>query len=597
MFFSCVYAQVNVQDTLLKINQQYAQPAKKLEAILRLSHTLRLSDFNERMYVADQGIFLATVVNDSLMLGEFYGQKGNSHYFKGNYDSAAHYYFQAINILEKQSGAKLRLAHVLNELGKLYRKKREFTRSINAYDRALALFVEQKDSAGISMINNESGVVYEYMGDYDEAMRRYKTSLNINERINDDIGKSYAMSNIGYLYITLKDYKKAEKYLSDALKIRIDKRDTFSMALSYTDLGELYIKEKKYAEALGALEKSNLYAKPMRYLELQMTNHKLISEVSVLLGNYKAAYINNIEFTGLKDSIYRLESASRIEEISTRYETEKKASENELLKKTVSLRDLEIKDKENQNRIQLITTISMAIIFFLALGIGLLIFFRIRREQQIRLQTEVNTARETERRRISRDLHDHLGAQMSYMISVLDKAEDNGAENKFIPALRDTAGQAIMTLRETVWAINKNEISVENFGDKFKQYAFKLVEFSSHIQVSFKEDITQDRLLGPSVALNLYRLCQEAFSNAVKHANAKQIVVTVKSDAEYVFYFSVADDGDGFDPERDKKDGHYGLENMSYRAEEAGAIFNITSSPGKGTTVEVFSLAAKQNQP
>ena len=605
LFWSCIVAllcfsvsaqaqtKAEVLDTLQQINTHIKQPEKKLEAVLNFCRSLGLSDFNEKLFVANQGILLATSLSDSIRLAELYRHKGSSYYFQGMFDSAAHYYYQSVQIAEKK-GDKSELALVLNELGKLYRKKREFSRSINAYDRAMALFKEIGDSDGVATINNESGVVYEYMGNYEEAMRRYRTSLNIRELLDDAIGKSYALSNIGYLYITLKNYDKAEKYLMEALKIRIAYKDSFSMALNYTELGELYIKGKKYGDAMVLLEKSNQIAIPLHYLDLQMSNYKLISDVSVSQGNYKAAYLNNLRFEALKDSIYRIESASRIEEISTKYETEKKAHENELLKKTVSLRDLELRDKENQNRIQLITAVSMGIIFFLSLILGLLIFFRIRREQQIRLQTEVNTARDTERRRISRDLHDHLGAQMSYMLSILDKAEETGLENKFVPALRDTAGQAIMTLRETVWAINKNNISVENFSDKFKQYAFKLVEFSG-IDVSFKEQIDENRQLSPSVALNLYRLCQEAFSNAVKHAKAKHIVVTVCSDNQYEFYFSVSDDGEGFDPERDKKDGHYGLENMKYRAEEAGAQFAIKSESGRGTMVEVFSFSAKQN--
>lgn len=581
-------------DSLQKINATVKQPAQKLKALLELSRSMSLSEFNERLYIANQGIYLATSLKDSLTLAELYRHKGNSYYFQGSFDSAAHYYYLAVPILEKKN-EKVQLGYTLNELGKLYRKKREFQRSINAYDRAMSLFSEVRDSNGIATIYNESGVVFEYTGDYDEAMRRYRASLNIHELRKDGIGKSYALSNIGYLYITLKNYAQAEKYLMDALKIRTESRDSFSMALNYTELAELYMKVGRNSEAADMLVKSNNIARPMKYLDLQMTNYRLLSEIFVLQGNYKLAYQNNIEFEKLKDSIYRIESASRIEDLSIKYETEKKASENELLKKTVSLRDLEIRDKANQNRIQLITSVSMGIIFFLALIVGLLIFYRIRREQQIRLQTEVNTARDVERRRISRDLHDHLGAQMSYMISVLEKAEETGTQNKFIPALRDTAGQAIMTLRETVWAINMNTISVENFSDKFKQYASKQVEFES-VEVSFKEEIVENRLLSPGVALNLYRLCQEAFSNSVKHANANKISVTVRSDAQYEFYFSVTDNGDGFDPDRDKKDGHYGLENMRYRAEEAGAEFAIKSEKGKGTTVEVYAEFTRSPQ-
>jgi|GEM_PF-2494423 len=594
LFSLCAMAQKPVLDSLREINRTQLEPVQKLDAVLRLARSSRLSDFNERLFVSNQGIYLAKALNDSVKLAEMYRYKGVSYYFQGQFDSTAHYLYSSIQILEIKKD-KQQLGESLNALGKLYRKKKEFQRATNAYDRAMKLFTEIGDSSGIATIYNESGVVYEYTGDYNEAMRRYRASLEIQQLRKDDIGISYSLSNIGYLYITLEDYDKAEKYLQDALKIRMQYNDSFSLALNYTELGELSMKRKKMTEASDYFLKSNAIAFPLKYLDLQMANYRLLSDVAMIQGNYKAAFNYYQNFEGLKDSIYRIESASRIEEISTRYETEKKANENELLKKTVSLRDLEIRDKENQNRLQLITAVSMGIIFFLAIILGLLIFYRIRREQQIRLLTEVNTAREGERRRISRDLHDHLGAQMSYMISILEKAGESDKNNKYVPALRDTAGQAIMTLRETVWAINKNEISVENFSDKFKQYAFKQVEFSNNIEVSFKEGIEQNRVLSPGVALNLYRLCQEAFSNSVKHAGANKIVVTVKSDAQYEFYFSVKDDGAGFNPEKDKKEGHYGLENMRYRAGEAGAEFAIHSQAGGGTTVEVFSLSAKQN--
>lgn len=582
-------------DSLRSINIHYSAPRQKLDAIRKLSASMGLSDFNERKVVAEQGIYLAAFLKDSIALGDLYKQKGLSYYFQGQYDSAAHYYYLSINILETQK-APLELGESLNVLGRLYRKKREYPRSLNAYDRAMNIFREVKDSSGIATIYNESGVVYEYMGDYDEAMRRYRASLNIQQLRKDEIGISYSLSNIGYLYITLEKYADAEKYLMDALRIRVAQKDSFSMALNYSELGELCIKDGRYAQALDFLRKSNAIAIPMHYLELQMNNYRFMSDAAEAQGNYREAFYRRQDFEVLKDSIYRLEVTGQIEEISTRYETEKKAAENELLRKTVDLRDLEIRDKENRNRIQLITAASMAIIFFMAVGLGLLVFFRIRREQQIRLQTEVATARDMERRRISRDLHDNLGAQMTYMISMLDKAAETEGETKLVPALRDTAGQAIMTLRETVWAINRSEISVENFSDKFKQYAFKLVEYLPQLSISVKEDITENHILSPSTALNLYRLCQEAFSNAVKHAAATEIRVNIRSDAQHVFYFSVVDNGKGFDPEKDHKEGHYGLENMRYRAEEAGAKFTILSEPGKGSTVEVFLPVFKQNQ-
>lgn len=594
-FFSPAGAQQQKYlDSLQAINANIRTPDEKLSAIVNLSRSIGVSDFRGKYFVTGQGISLATFLKDSVKLGELYREKGLSFYFQGQFDSAAQYYYTSIQILEAKNDT-VQLAQSLNVLGRLYRKKKEFKRSLNAYDRAMNLYSAMGDSIGLSTINNESGVVFEYMGNYAEAMRRYRISQRICEEKDYMDGLAYSTNNIGYLYMKLNDYPLAEKNLQKALQFRILMRDTFALAINYTDLAELYVKWKRYDAALSLLEKSNRIAHSMNYMDLQMTNYRLMSDAAVSQGNFRNAFYRYKDYEAVKDSIYRIESDSRIEEISTRYETEKKADENELLKKTVSLRDLEIRDKENRNRIQLVMSVSIGIIFVLAAVLALLVYFRIRREQQIRLQAEVDTAREVERRRISRDLHDNLGAQMSYMISVLDKAADNEADAKYIPALRDTAGQAIMTLRETVWAINRNEISVENFSDKFKQYILKQAEYFPDIEIAVKEEIGQNRILGPAVALNLYRLCQEAFSNALKHAHATQVTVTVRTDTQYEFYFSVRDNGRGFQPETDKKEGHYGLENMRYRAEEAGARFNISSGPGRGTTVEVFALYGKPN--
>ena len=580
-------------DSLAVINLRPVQASEKLTSILELCVQIPQSEFRNKFYVAERGILLATGLKDSVKIAQFYDIKGSAFYFKGKFDSAAYYYYESIRILETQKDP-VALANVLNNLARLYRKKREFSRAISAYDRSMGLFREANDSGGVAMIYNESGVVYEYMGDFDEAMRRYRASLNIQEIRNDQIGISYGLSNIGYLNISLKEYREAEKYLKQALKIRTALNDSFSMALNYTELGELYLKMERYNEATEYFRKSNEIASKLIYPDLQKENYRNLSALAEQSGNYKQALIYFKTHKALQDSMYRLESASRIEEISTQYETEKKASENELLKKTISLRDLEIKDESNRVRIRTLTLFSVIILFLLVLFIGLFVFYRIRREQQIKIQMEVNTAREIERRRISRDLHDNLGAQMSYMISVLEKASENDKKDTYVASLRETAGQAIMTLRETVWAINQREISVENFSDKFKQFAKRQIEHNPDIELSFKEDITENRILGPATALNLYRICQEAFSNAVKHSNAAHIWVEVKSNPEYALYFSVKDDGIGFDAQNGKKEGHYGLENMEFRAQESGAEFKIKSEPGRGTLIEVFSDLTKQ---
>ena len=147
--------------------------------------------------------------------------------------------------------------------------------------------------------------------------------------------------------------------------------------------------------------------------------------------------------------------------------------------------------------------------------------------------------------------------------------------------------QAILTLRETVWALNNESVTTEAFADKFKQYALKMMDFNTENKCEFHESINHSHVLNPLQALNLFRICQEAFSNAIKHANAGKVDVRFFNDSNSIFNFEITDNGLGFDITEGRNKGHYGLMNMESRAREVGADYHIQSEKGKGTTIRI----------
>jgi signal transduction histidine kinase len=87
--------------------------------------------------------------------------------------------------------------------------------------------------------------------------------------------------------------------------------------------------------------------------------------------------------------------------------------------------------------------------------------------------------------------------------------------------------------------------------------------------------------LPAEVQVAIYRVCQEALNNVVKHAGASMVEMYLKHEDTGI-ELSIRDDGQGFDPE-ETTSGHYGLSMMHERAEALGAILSITSQPGHGT--------------
>jgi two-component system sensor histidine kinase UhpB len=96
-----------------------------------------------------------------------------------------------------------------------------------------------------------------------------------------------------------------------------------------------------------------------------------------------------------------------------------------------------------------------------------------------------------------------------------------------------------------------------------------------------------DPPLSPSVEKILFRLVQESLNNIAKHAQANQVVVSVKNNKEAIS-ITVQDNGQGFDPQEMKKpsiEPHWGLLSMQQRAASIGATLAIDSGPGMGTQV------------
>jgi two-component system, sensor histidine kinase LadS len=156
------------------------------------------------------------------------------------------------------------------------------------------------------------------------------------------------------------------------------------------------------------------------------------------------------------------------------------------------------------------------ILLFLAL---LKRFQTLLKNQREKLQMELDSQirLQYERERISRDLHDNVGAQLSYIISNIDHiAETQNKDENRLDDVANTAKMAILNLRETIWAINNEQITVEDFYDRFKFYATKQVKSHPEVQLVFSENIVHNHILNPNQALNLYRICQEALTNALK---------------------------------------------------------------------------------
>jgi signal transduction histidine kinase len=192
-------------------------------------------------------------------------------------------------------------------------------------------------------------------------------------------------------------------------------------------------------------------------------------------------------------------------------------------------------------------------------------------------------AAEAERRRWARELHDETLQSLAALrlgLSAARRAKDDPAAIDAL--LADAVGRLdgeIATLRGLITELRP--AALDELG--LPAAIAALAERAGRMGLEVDVDVPEDERLGDAeTAIAIYRIVQEALSNARKHGEATRAVATVaRADGEVVI--TVRDDGHGFDPTAATSG--FGLMGMRERAELLGGTLRVTSAPGEGTTI------------
>lgn len=202
------------------------------------------------------------------------------------------------------------------------------------------------------------------------------------------------------------------------------------------------------------------------------------------------------------------------------------------------------------------------------------------------LETEVLRVTEQERRRIGQDLHDGLG-QMLTGIGLICRnvarsmAQDGHAQAETITEIADLIQEADQQARALSRGLMPIELERNGLNEALNRLCVNAQRLFQ-VQCVF-EDLGEETILKDTVALQMYRIAQEAINNACKHAQAAQVNVAWAEGADF-YRLVVKDDGVGF-PEAGIAHHGMGVNIMKYRASLIGAKLDLRPRTPHGTSV------------
>lgn len=354
---------------------------------------------------------------------------------------------------------------------------------------------------------------------------------------------------------------------------------------------------KEYRKAIAVLE--SLLKNPLVFLQDKKLYYKELYRCYTRLGSEEQALYWADQYIVLSDSLYENKFQKDIIELETRY----KNAENE--KKIAALQAETERATLASRNTRLINWMLILISLFLSITVvfAIILYRNGKRlanqmalhyqqqikdgeqKQQIQVALALMQGEEQERKRLAIDLHDGLGGRLAAIKTRLshiasNQVNGNASDLHSLQEQLDISSNELRRIARNMMPESLLQLGLE---PALKDMCESMTSVSA--QINF-EAFGLNSTLSQEKQVNIYRMVQELLTNAIRHAEASEILVQC-SQNENVFFITVEDNGKGFTVTNNAQRTGIGLGNVRTRVEYLKGKMDIASVEGEGTTINI----------
>ena len=496
------------------------------------------------------------------------------------------------------------MCQVLKSFSTSKRLRTEYDQSLQYALQSAKLREQYGDSLGLILDYQGIANILLEMKRYESAAEYFQKGLAINEQTGNTINEEAFYPGIGEAYLGLKSYEKSRKAYMKAMQVA-KPNSSLHLAGVYNGLSNIYYATgktdsafyygnksleashasgnlnalaqnygnfTKWYFAMGDFEKCRISLDSCEYYANKSQDKRLLAFISEMKAKLQAndsnldeAFEELQKSVAIKDSIYDIESTRQLNELLTRYETEKK--ENEIAR----LNSVRLLDAEKIARQQTLNY-SLLVISGLILISGFLIFRNVQKKRVAEKHVailEKQNAVESMRSKIASDVHDDMGANLTRLglnaQQLLTSAVVPEKEKLLAEKISAQSREVITGMKEIIWASDPAHDNLKSMLGFMRQYIDRFFDGTSiRPVVNFPHQVGEITL-HPEVRRNLFLILKESLNNAVKYSDSDKIEIEFRNENEK-FNLNIKDFGKGMD-DNSKNDFSNGLRNMQMRAE------------------------------
>jgi two-component system, NtrC family, sensor kinase len=391
-------------DTALSLAQEAASLANRIGFRRGESdalHRMGLAYYHNYKYKQaieyyQQSLKISEALHDTPRIVTVLNSIGNIQKLQGQYESAMRTFQNSLRYAE-ESGDRRGIADALTGIGSVHSGQERFEQALGYYEKSLTIQEELRDKRSIVGTLNRIGNIQVNEGQFEQALQKHQKALRYSQDLGDKRGIQKTLNFIGITYRALGRDDQALIYYKKSLRIAEELGDKRGEALGFNLLGDLYARRSNYDSAIAMWSSAYVLTKEVGDISLLSSVAHWLSDAYSKQGDFKNAYHYNKVRASLNDSLLNKENLNSINEMSAKYEAEKREQQIALLQK----------DKELQKVLSYVMICGF--VFLLILAAGLYNRYRYRKRTGEELQQSFDQLKRTQQQLIHAEKMATLG--------------------------------------------------------------------------------------------------------------------------------------------------------------------------------------------
>lgn len=495
--------------------------------------------------------------------------------YKESFQEAIDYYLKALPLITEAKNPQ-HLSVVYSNLCGLYRNLNQYEKSLYYATMAYHIANKSGDTFALTSASLSRGNALKSLGRVKEGLIYLNKAYHLSRKLNDRNFEGTVLINIGDSYLQLRNVEKSLDAYRRALPIARSINDVSGTAFALEGIAICMFRNRQFAAAEPFTSDGIAYARTHDQKEVLSSLLLLMSDIKIALGQLDRSQDYRAQYDSVSNSILNSGLLKNVQELEARYETEKR--KRELIEKN---RQLEQRTLESRRQKQWLIVLVTS--FFISCIVALLIYrlylqkqkLNVQEQTRIRLSSRLDGERQ-ERRRISQEIHDDMGAGLTRMLFLSRAVQAGSISEKLI----NTSEELIKKMNEVIWMMNDGQDTLSSLIAYLRRTVTELLDQAS---ISYRFETPEpftDISLSRELRRNVYLAVKEAVHNVVKHARATEVQIHIlQSDKLQI---TVQDNGRGLNEMTDIPGN--GIRNMRQRTEQIGGFIDVKVHNGTMVT-------------